>query len=163
MPSTYEPIATTTLGSVSNTITFSGIPSTYTDLRIVLVGRTSVPQEGQTMFWYYNGSTAGNYSNVILSGNASSPYSANFTNASYFRCNGFNGTYPSVISMDIFSYAGSTNKTCLLQVSTEFYTFGQVQRIVGLWRQTSAITSVTVEYPEMQVGTMATIYGIKAA
>jgi len=35
MPKTYEPIATTTLGSNQTTITFSSIPSTYTDLVIV--------------------------------------------------------------------------------------------------------------------------------
>ena len=38
--STYTPIATTTLGS-AGTITFSSIPSTYTDLVIVLNGNGS--------------------------------------------------------------------------------------------------------------------------
>jgi hypothetical protein len=32
MPATYEPIATTTLGTAAATITFSSIPATYSDL-----------------------------------------------------------------------------------------------------------------------------------
>ena len=40
MPATYEPIATTTLGSAATNITFSSIPATYTDLRLVLVARS---------------------------------------------------------------------------------------------------------------------------
>jgi glycosyltransferase involved in cell wall biosynthesis len=41
MPATYEPIATTTLGSAAASITFSSIPATYTDLRLVIVGNLS--------------------------------------------------------------------------------------------------------------------------
>ena len=41
MPATYEPIATTTLGSAAASITFSSIAGTYTDLRLVMVGTTS--------------------------------------------------------------------------------------------------------------------------
>jgi hypothetical protein len=37
MPATYEPIATTTLGTAAAFITFSSIPATYTDLRLVIV------------------------------------------------------------------------------------------------------------------------------
>lgn len=39
MPQTFEPIATSTLGSTSNTITFSNIPQTYTDLYLLLTGK----------------------------------------------------------------------------------------------------------------------------
>jgi hypothetical protein len=36
MATTYEPIATTTLGTAAAFITFSSIPATYTDLRLVV-------------------------------------------------------------------------------------------------------------------------------
>ena len=38
---TYTPIATTTLSSSQNDITFSSIPSTYTDLVIVFNGKST--------------------------------------------------------------------------------------------------------------------------
>jgi hypothetical protein len=37
MATTYEKIATTTLGTAAATFTFSSIPATYTDLRLVVV------------------------------------------------------------------------------------------------------------------------------
>ena len=36
MPVTYEPIATATLGTAANSYTFSSIPSTFTDLVLVV-------------------------------------------------------------------------------------------------------------------------------
>ena len=41
MATTYEPIATNTLGSAAANITFSSIPATYTDLRVVVVALTT--------------------------------------------------------------------------------------------------------------------------
>ena len=40
MPATYEPIATTTLGSAQATVTFSSIPGTYTDLVLITNSRS---------------------------------------------------------------------------------------------------------------------------
>ena len=41
MPATYEPIASTTLGSAAATISFSSIPGTFTDLVVVLFTGTT--------------------------------------------------------------------------------------------------------------------------
>ena len=49
MATTYEPIATTTLGSAAASITFSSIAGTYTDLRLVL---SLIPATGTRP--YYN-------------------------------------------------------------------------------------------------------------
>ena len=60
MASTYEPIATTTLGSAASSITFSSIPATYTDLRLVLVHTPSASTGNAQM--QFNSDTATNYS-----------------------------------------------------------------------------------------------------
>ena len=43
MPSTYEPIATTTLGSAASSYTFTGISGSYTDLILVSALGTDNP------------------------------------------------------------------------------------------------------------------------
>jgi hypothetical protein len=65
---TYESIATQTLGSSSGSITFSSIPSTYTDLVIVFSGTTAALVAVDIQF---NGDTSTNYSRTIISGNGS--------------------------------------------------------------------------------------------
>lgn len=169
MPSTYEPIATQTLGSAAATITFSSIPSTYTDLRLVVVGKGNggeIYPEG-----YLNGVTTGSlYSNTWLQGNGSTATSVRNTNQNRFSLGA--PQYPdntnfTFITIDLFSYAGSTNKTILTTVSTDKNGTGGVAGIVSLFRSTSAITSITVTDGGAgfgwAVGTTATLYGVKNA
>ena len=59
MPKTYEPIATQTLASATNLVTFSSIPSTYTDLIFVCVPGTVTLQD---MYFRVNGDSGLNYS-----------------------------------------------------------------------------------------------------
>ena len=59
--STYTPIATTTGTGSSGTITFTSIPSTYTDLRIILNGT----ETNATLYEFdmrYNNDSGNNYS-----------------------------------------------------------------------------------------------------
>jgi len=79
MPATYEPIATTTLGSAAATITFSTIAATYTDLRLTLVFTTSVG--GANVFFRFNGDTGTNYSYTSLEGSGSAASSSRNTGA----------------------------------------------------------------------------------
>jgi hypothetical protein len=168
MPSTYEPIATTTLGTTAATITFSSIPATYTDLRVVCVYTTA--NFGIYTTLRFNSDSGGNYSDTYIIGDGSSATSARDAGSPTFI--GF-GAYPNGISSgqfnfveaDIFSYAGSTNKTCLLASSLDKNGSGDVQRMVGLWRNTAAITSLTIATNggTMSIGTTATLYGIKNA
>ena len=163
MPATFEPIATTTLGSAASTITFSSIPGTYTDLRLVIVG------SGDTtalLYFYYNSDTGTNYSNTRLTGDGSTAASARQTGIAYNRARqSTNSSNPSLNEIDIFSYAGSTNKTCLITSSNDQNGSGDVYKVVSLWRSTAAITSITLlpSSGNFNSGTTATLYGIKAA
>lgn len=165
MPATFEPIATTTLGSAASTITFSSISGSYTDLRVVLVGSCSA----FAAYLQFNGVTTTTYSHTYLFGNGSSGQSGRQTSNNFIAiAPNWSGdsTKPGSIQLDIFSYAGSTNKTLLSAYTDDENGSGYVGRVVGLWRSTSAITQVTLTSggaDTFSTGTTATLYGIKAA
>jgi hypothetical protein len=58
MATTYEPIATTTLGTAAASITFSSIPATYTDLRLVVMCKLLAHQ---LLMFRFNSDTGSNY------------------------------------------------------------------------------------------------------
>ena len=165
MPTTYEPIATTTLGSAATNITFSSIPATYTDLKIILVGIYT--DAGEQLSMQFNGITTTTYSRTYLSGNGSTATSGQNSTASRINIHpgaGISSEKRSFTNIDIFSYAGSTNKTCLISDSQDSNGSGWQANFVGLWRSTAAITSVRL-FPAntFAIGTTATLYGIKNA
>lgn len=166
LPATYEPIATTTLGSAASSITFSTIPGTYTDLRLVLIplGATTTiyPQA------IFNNDTGTNYSQTILRGNGSSVSTGRGSNESNFSWAYMapSTTVPALLTLDIFSYAGSTYKTSLQTSSCDLNGSGNVSTAACLWRSTSAITSITMNNfssANFGSGTVATLYGILRA
>lgn len=163
MALTYEPIATTTLSSAASSITFSSIPSTYTDLRIIVTGAAPIGA-GAYARLQFNSDTATNYSTTRLDAFVS-PNSVTHTNATFIRAAGSLDVYTNLVITDIFSYAGSTYKTCLIKSAADQNGVGRVTEIVGLWRSTSAITSIliSISTPNFSAGTTATLYGIKAA
>jgi hypothetical protein len=167
VPTTYEPIATTTLGGTATNITFSSIPATYTDLKIILVGVYT--DAGEQLSMQFNGITTSTYSRTYLSGNGATATSGRNSHASSISVHPGAGIQVtngrSFTNIDIFSYAGSTNKTCLISESQDNNnTSGWQASIIGLWRNTAAITSVKL-YPAntFATGTTATLYGIKNA
>ena len=161
---TLIPIATQTLGSAAASITFSSIPSTYTDLRLVLTGTTS--GAGDNLSIQFNADTATNYSGTYLAGNGSTASSPNYTSLTMFRVNnvlGTSTTIPTAWLIDVFSYAGSTNKTVLANSASDQNGSGVVELSVGLWRSTSVITSIkllTTGGSNFSTGTIATLWGI---
>lgn len=165
MASTYEPIATTTLGSAAGTITFSSIPGTYTDLRVIVSSKCS---DGFNTFgMYFNGSTGSAYSVIKLYGNGSSATTAASTGAADIEV-GYSGTGQfTVTTIDVFNYAGSTYKNILAQSAGDQNGSGQVGSRVGLWRSTAAITSLiltqTAYGGNFTIGTTANLYGILKA
>jgi hypothetical protein len=166
MATTYEKIASTTLGSAAATITFSSIGSGYTDLRLVITGTIIA---GNVYKIQYNGDTGSNYSITIIEANCSSVVSNRSTGGTSILAGftyGGSDTIPQFVSYDIFSYAGSTNKTALATASVDQNGSGSVTRVVGLWRNTAAITSIAITTSsggDVPSGVTATLYGIKAA
>lgn len=162
MPSTYEPIATNTLGSTATIITFSSIPSTYTDLVLVVA---CLDNGGGRTRLRLNGDSATNYSRINLVGNGSGAASYQGTSEAQFDLSvaaGTSSTSPTVQVISINNYSNTTtNKTILSRYSLAS---GATEAMTGLYRSTSAITSVSYfTQGTMQIGTTATLYGIKAA
>jgi hypothetical protein len=165
MAATYEPIATTTLGSAAATIDFTSISSAYTDLRLVIVGKYT--SAGGNTRIRFNSDTASNYSSTRIAGDGTSASSDRLTNQTFQRLNfdGNSTTISDLLTVDIFSYAGSTFKTSLITSTEDKNGSGSVIRIVGLYRSITAISSITISLSSSTFasGTTATLYGIKAA
>jgi hypothetical protein len=164
MAKTYEPIQTYTLGSAAASIDFTTIASSWTDLRLVFTGRGA---SGSIIKLQFNGDTAGNYSRTRVYGNGTSAASSRSTSiTSIYWGNGI--TTAGVLGFytaDIFSYGSSTYKTALLTMSEDENGSGLTESEVGLWRSTSAITTIKIAATTgtFDAGSTATLYGIKNA
>ena len=162
MPTTYEPIATQTLGG-SSSASFTSIASSWTDLRLVIVQQTTSNVSDRITF---NSDTGTNYSFTQIYGDGSTAASTRGTSAANIS-SGINAASPNfaLLVMDIFSYAGSTFKTCLLSCSNDANGSGTVRNRVALWRNTSAINRLdfSLSSGTYATGSTATLYGIKNA
>jgi hypothetical protein len=164
---TYTPIAT---ASVSNTttagLTFSSVPSTYTDLVLIFNGNADASGNGTRL--RFNGDTASNYSDTALRGNgttASSARETSTTNGFVITGYGYGSTVTlsEVTIVNIQNYANTTTyKTSLIRTGAAA---GATSAAVGLWRSTSAINTLYVyaENGYLLNGSNATLYGIAAA
>jgi hypothetical protein len=169
---TYEPIASQTLGSTATSVTFSSIPSTYTDLVICVTGRTDrTATAAEAIGLRFNSDTGSNYSVTYLLGSGSSASSARAANISYAELSRMNpsasgNTNPALAIFHIMSYSNtSVYKTALGLGAASAETY-PVSRYVSLWRSTAAITSVLVIPaigPNFVAGSTFSLYGIKGA
>jgi hypothetical protein len=163
MASTYEKIATNTLSSAAATITFSSIPATYTDLVLVTSGNSTAANVYESL--QVNGDTGLNYSRTYLSGDGSITDSGRNTSQTYFRFDAYSrvsATGRNINIININNYSNSTTYKTFLARSNNA-ALG-VDAVVGLWRSTAAITSITIfmDTNNWEVGSTFTLYGIKA-
>lgn len=158
--STEVAIATQTLGSAASSITFNSIPASWTDLRIVFT--TPAAAANYYLYIELNGDTSATYSRTILDGDGSTANSSRSTADNFSLIGYMSSTVPTFRTVDIFSYAGSTYKTLLTNSNQDKNGSGEIYNIVGLWRNTSAITSIALkpQTSTLPTGTTATIYGI---
>ena len=159
MPSTYTPIATTTLGSAQASYTFSSISGTYTDLVLIIVTKNTGGLDSFGL--QFNGDTASNYSNTLMTGNGSTATSSRQNNQTELNI-GLISTNDGVNVIQIMNYSNATTyKTALgrANVAAEM-----TRAVVAMWRSTAAITSILCKAGSgnMSAGTTLTLYGIKA-
>ena len=159
---TYVPIGTNTVsGTTTNLITFSSIPSTFTDLVLIDNGKFSASDNSYAMT--FNGDTASNYSYTYLLGSGTSATSGRVSNSAYIFVNRADNVVFSAGKTHINNYANATTyKTSICSGGTSD---GYVISIAGLWRSTAAITSLSLASTSQYfvAGSMYTLYGILGA
>lgn len=170
MPKQYACLAEVTIGAGgASAITFSSIPSTYTDLCLVISARVTRAVSASVICLTFNGSGTG-YSQKNLSGNgasASSNSTSGTVNLTYMEVPAANATSSTFGNHTIYipNYAGSTNKSVSFDsVSENNGTTAYANLNAGLWSNTAAITSMSLTEPNggsnfTQYST-ATLYGI---
>jgi len=166
MANTFTLIASSTVGSGgAATISFTSIPATYTDLKVVVSARTSVTV-GANGYYYdvtFNGTSA-NRSGRYLEGTGSAANSGTFTLYGVSDASDQTASTFSNGEFYIPNYASANYKsTSSDSVQENNATASRAVLVAGLWSDVAAITSVTftpaggsfVQY------STAYLYGIK--
>jgi hypothetical protein len=169
----YESIATVTVTSATNSISFTSIPSTYQHLQVRAIGRNSNAggNAARNSSIQFNTDTGSNYAIHYVAGNGSSA----FTDADY----NINQPYPfafpddnttanafGVAIFDILDYANTNkNKTLRSLTGSDVNGSGTVRLNSALWLNTAAITSIRFftynSVGNFVAGTQFALYGIK--
>ena len=167
----YDSIQSTIVGSGgTGTITFSSIPSTYKHLQIRGIWRTNRGTTVDLGSMRFNNDTGSNYGYHFLvgdGGGVAADAVINLSSIYLFRPTGNTATAnvftPFII--DILDYS-NTNKFTTIRVlaGEETNSVGSVWLTSGLWRNTDAITSLTISPltgPDWMQYSSFALYGIK--
>lgn len=147
-------------------MSFSSIPQTYTDLYLVVSGRST--DSAPSIYFTFNGS-GGTYTTRWLYGTGANAYSSNNSGNGFIRfdtqgegtsytANTFGNT-----AVYIPNYASSTNKTISVDSVTETNATNVYSMIgTSVWSLTSGITGIDVDIDGnfVQYST-ASLYGIQ--
>jgi len=168
MTSTYTRISSNVLSSSVQTITFSSIPSTYTDLVLRISSR--LDSNSNSLEITFNGNTSSVYRNVYLNSNGSTTE----TSTSGSTAINFTGSNPSPSTASTFSnvevyipnYQVATNKPFSTSGVTENNaTLAKIEMNAGVFLSTAAITSISLYSGSgsafMVAGSSFYLYGIK--
>jgi len=166
------PIVSYTADGTSNGFTFSNIPQTYQDLKLVMSYKSTNTSYGGLNL-YPNTGTATEKSITGLQGDGSSATSWNYSNAiGWYNYNPNSSS--SVITgtgifvnttWEILNYSNtSTFKTCLVRTAADSNGSGVTSLIVNNLRNTAGISLLTiyVAFGNYTAGSTATLYGIRA-
>jgi hypothetical protein len=161
MPATYDKIATASGTGSAGDITFTSIPGTYTDL-VLVANIFTTANANETL--RVNGDSGGNYSTTVLYGNGTSALSTRGSNnnAMTFQTDLFSTS--SIAAMTVFNFMNYSNTTTNKTVISRSNKGNQsTETHVNLWRNTAAITSITIAGATFTTDAKFTLYGIKAA
>ena len=158
---TYVALATQTLTS-AGTVTFSSIPSTYTDL--IMVVNAAVATGATNLDIRINSDTGTNYSYTTISGSGTAIVSSRGTNLTFMRLD-YDGYLTTSLTqcavVHFMNYANTTTfKTVLSRCNNAS---NGVSSNVTLWRSTAAINTISTFTGNLAIGSTLSLYGIAAA
>jgi len=170
MAYTYSKIATYTVGSGGvGTINFINIPQTYTDLKLVVSGRTNNAANYDYLTIKFNASTSGYSSKLLYGTGAGASSTAAASDITFGALNGDNATANTFANAEYYipNYTRNSYKAINQDGVEESSATSTVFAFLtsGLWANTDPINSITLS---MAFGTLfkqyttAHLYGIKA-
>ena len=159
---TYVALDKVTVGTATPSITFSSIPSTYTDLYIVVDGLSS-SSGGNTLSMVFNSDANSAYSATRVQGNGTSATSARVTSDPTIAIIGDTNRTNVLISVQNYSNT-TTYKTSLARYNNTSSGDPRVGAYVQLRSSTTAITSITFSIPSANIvaGSTFSLYAIKS-
>lgn len=159
---TYVALDKITVSSAVPSITFTGISGAYTDLIVVV---KALGQIGLAL--NYNGdTTSGLYSDTGMYGSTSAGSAKDANQNKIFIDYSGSASTGNIITniFSVMNYANTTTfKTCLVRNNNAER---EVSAIVGMWRNTAAITSLTVSTSNANnflTGSTFSLYGVLAS
>lgn len=165
----FEAIASQTLASATNTITFSSIPQKYKDLYLVCNTR------GVSLDAYYlrfNSDTGSNYASASMAADPTNGTTVwEFNAQTRFQPNNvvlYNVTYYNTLLVDIYSYSQASTyksaKAVMYSDNANTNSGEGIEYAVGLWKNTNAITTLTISNNfNFASGSVFALYGIGAS
>ena len=165
--STYTPLSSQTLTAAAASVTFSGIPQTYTDL-VIIANAGAVTNNSPGLRVRFNEDTSSLYSSTRLRGNGTNAASTRNSGATFIEGGNYDTGFPTFANggfawiCNVMNYSNTTtNKTMIARYNAAA---NETSTVVGLYRSTSAITSITISVTtdNFASGSSFTLYGIGA-
>jgi hypothetical protein len=158
-------IESKTLATAAASIEFTSIPSTFTDLVVLLSTRVTDTSDAKGSYYTISfNSNILNYSARYLQGNGSSAASGPLPGLAGIAAS--NAATANTFGNDLMyvpNYTASTNKSYSVDSVSENNATGAYQTIVaGLWADSSAITTVkfTPSSGNFMAGCIVSLYGV---
>lgn len=167
MATTFVKIQTVTASSAVASLSFTSIPQTYTDLKLVFSGRSERTASAYDSLVVKFNSTATTYTARRLYGEGGSAGSDTVTTQQgAFSSNSTTANVFGSIEVYIPNYTSSNEKSTLsdsVAENNDGSAYG-VQMIASKWNGTSAITQIDLSATSnFMTHTTATLYGIKSS
>jgi len=157
-------ISSQTLSSLAASVSFSSIPSTYRSLQLRCQQNRSNATGSRDIYVQFNSDTGTNYTSHLIYGTGSAVSAVSSDAATYGTI--FGATDPTGVGsfiMDISDYASTTKyKTMfalggMVQTSTPT---GYASINSAAWKNTAAITSITLTQQNYFVGSSQSIFSL---
>lgn len=168
MANTYTLISSNVLSASASSVTFSSIPSTYTDL-VLRASIRSDAASGQEVIYINPNSLTTNQSSTVIEGNGSNGAGSNRTTRIETRAVGNTATSNTFSSSETYipNYnSASVHPISNFGVAENNNTVAVMNAVASLWNSATAISSLSVTLAigtNFLSGSSFYLYGIKNA